>query len=76
MRLARFIRLLAVLFLVGATGLPLVSMEVQARGGGGFHGGGGFGGYHGGGGDHGGFGGGSFRPESGHPGGVRAWPTP
>ncbi len=33
MRLARFIRLLAVLFLVGAlTGLPLVSMEVQARG--------------------------------------------
>ena len=33
MRLARFMRLLAVLFLVGAlTGLPLVSTEVQARG--------------------------------------------
>ena len=33
MRLARFMRLLAVLFLVGAlTGLPLISTEVQARG--------------------------------------------
>ena len=63
MRLPQFMRLLAVLFLVGAlVGLPLKATEVQARGGG-------FVGYHGGSGYHGGFGGGSFRPESYHPGG-------
>ncbi|MCX5888483.1 MAG: hypothetical protein NTY36_03420 [Deltaproteobacteria bacterium] len=70
MRLAKFLRLLAVLFLVGVLmGLPLIAAEVQARGGGGHGGGGGFGGSHGGGGDHGGFGGGSFHSDSYHSGG-------
>ena len=62
MRLTQMIRLIAVTFLTGSLiGLPVITQQVQARGGGGFHGSFGGNAYHG------SFGGGSFRPESYHP---------